>query len=232
MEYVRYGVGLKILPPAFASMVADVLGDLKDKGVGTYLDDILICHANFDSHLDLMEAVLSRLQAGGLSVNVAKSKWCCPSLEFVGMIVDQQGLPLAVSKLAAVAELTPPTMVDALCVFLGMTGYLRQYVEGYLILAATLTNILRNSAFASKRSRRSPIPWTELHQHAFLSPKSALTSFPILTLPMWDKPFALCADVIAAGVGAALTQEHEGVERVIPYASDRWSVTDARRGAT
>lgn len=85
------------------------------------------------------------------------------------MIVDRQGVRPAESKLAEVAELTPPTTVEALRVFLGMTGYLRRYVEGYRILAAPLTNILRNSAFASKRRRRSLIPWTELHQLPFLS---------------------------------------------------------------
>ena len=49
---------------------------------------------------------------------------------------------------------------------------------------------------------------------------------------MWDKPFVLHTDASAAGAGAALTQEHEGVERGIAYASYRWSATDARRGAT
>ena len=49
---------------------------------------------------------------------------------------------------------------------------------------------------------------------------------------MWDKPFVLHTDASAAGVGAALTQEHEGVQRVIAYASHRWSATDARPGAT
>ena len=90
------------------------------------------------------------------------------SLEFVGMIVDRQGMRPAESKLAAVAELTPPATVEELRAFLGMTGYLRQYVEGYRIRATPLTDILRNPAFASKRSRRSLIPWTEQHQHAFL----------------------------------------------------------------
>ena len=85
-EYVRCGFGLKILPPAFASMVAEQLGDLKGNGGYNYFDDILIYTANFDHHLALVSAVLSRLQAGGLSVNFAKSKWCFASLEFVGMV--------------------------------------------------------------------------------------------------------------------------------------------------
>ena len=116
--------------------------------------------------------------------------------------------------------------------FLEMTGYLRKYVERYSILAAPLTDILRNTAFASKRSRRSHIPWTEQHQHAFLPFKSALISFPILAFPIWDKPCVLHTDATIEGGGAALTQENEGAERVLAYASHRWSSTDARRETT
>ena len=159
-DYERCGFGLKILLPAFASMVADLLGDLKGDGVENYLDGILIYSADFDQHLALIEAVLARLLGVGLSVNFAKSKWCYASLEFVCMVVEGQGV--------TPAELSPPTTVEELRAFLGMTGYLRQFVEGYYVLAAPLSDILHNKAFTSKRSRRSLIPWLELHQPASL----------------------------------------------------------------
>ena len=68
-EYMRCGFGLKILPPAFASMVAELLGELRGKGEENYLDDILIYSVNFDHHLALITSLLSRLQAEGLSAN-------------------------------------------------------------------------------------------------------------------------------------------------------------------
>ena len=52
------------------------------------------------------------------------------------MVVDRQGVRPAEYKLAAIAGLIPPTTVEKLRPFLGMTGYLRQYVERYMILAA------------------------------------------------------------------------------------------------
>ena len=113
-----------------------------------------------------------------------------------------------------------------------MTGYLRQFVEGYSVLAAPLTDILRDKAFASTRSRRSLIPWLELHQHAFLALKSALTSFPILAFPIKDRPFVLHTDASAAGAGAGLKQENEGAERPLAFVSHKWSATDSRRGGT
>ena len=93
---------MTIIPPAFASMVADLLGDLKGDGV-----------ENYD------------IQGVGRSVNFAKSKWCCASLKSVGMVVDRQGVRPAESDIAAVAELSTPTTVEELRAFLGMTGYLR-----------------------------------------------------------------------------------------------------------
>ena len=39
-------------------------------------------------------------------------------------------------------------------------------------------------------------------------------------------------DASAAEASAARMQENEGVERVLAYASHRWSTTNARRGAT
>ena len=102
-------------------MVAELLSGLRGKGVENYLDDMLIYIRDFEQHLTLIDAVLSRLQSAGLSVNFAKSRWCCPGLEFVGMVVDRQGIRPADSKIAAVADLPPPSTVKELRAFLGMT---------------------------------------------------------------------------------------------------------------
>lgn len=84
------------------------------------------------------------------------------------MIVDRQGIGQAESKLAAHSP--PPSTVEELRAFLGMTGYLRQFVEGYSMRTAILTDILRNKAFASKLARRSPIPSLEYHINAKFCP--------------------------------------------------------------
>ena len=152
-EYVRCGFGLKILPPAIASIVAGLLSEFRGNGVEYYLDDILIYTKDFDEHIALIQVVLSSLQSAGLSVNFSKPRWCCASLEFDGMIVDRRGVQPVESKTAAIAALPPPSIVEDLIAFLGMTGYLRKFVEGYSMLAAPLTDILRNKAFASKRTK-------------------------------------------------------------------------------
>lgn len=113
-----------------------------------------------------------------------------------------------------------------------MTGYLRQFVQGYSMVAAPLTNILRDKRFASKRARALRIPWDADTQRAFDLLKDALFKPPVLAFPAWHRPFTLHTDASVVGAGAVLMQDSGGVDRVIAYGSHRFSRTDSRRGAT
>ena len=64
-EYMRCGFGLNILPPSFASMVMEILGNLKGNGVDNYPGDIVLCIADFDRHVALMAPVLSHSAGEG-----------------------------------------------------------------------------------------------------------------------------------------------------------------------
>lgn len=108
-------------------------------------------------------------------MNFVKFEWCYPSVLFVGMMIDRQGIRPAESNVAAMAELPPPSTVKETIAHLSMTGYLRQFVEQYSILAVIFTDILPNNDFASKRGRWYPIAWAEQRKRAFLALKSALT---------------------------------------------------------
>lgn len=116
--------------------------------------------------------MLKRLQSAGLSVNFAKCIFGSASMEFLGMVIDSTGIHPAPSKLEAIACMLRPRTVEELRTFLGMTGYLRQFVRGYSLICAPLTDILRNKDFASKRARKCPIPWGHDEQFAFDSETS------------------------------------------------------------
>lgn len=54
---------------------------------------------------------------------------------------------------------------------------------------------------------------------AFETLKAKLTEAPVLACPDFTQPFTLQTDASNYGLGAVLTQELEGEERVIAYAS-------------
>lgn len=229
-EFTRAGFGLTVLPSAFTRTVKTALGYLKD--VHSWLDDILIASETWEEHLATLSVVLKRLQDAGLSVNFAKCIFGAASMEFLGMVIDSSGIYPAPSKLEAIARMPRPQTVEELRTFLGMTGYLRQFVRGYSLISAPLTDLLRNKDFASKRARKLPIPWGDAEQSAFDTLRDELASPTVLAFPDPNNEFELHTDASAVGAGAVLMQKVGDSLRVVAFASHRFSRTDARRGPT
>ena len=61
--------------------------------------------------------------------------------------------------------------------------------------------------------------WTAECQEAFDELKRRLTSEPILALPTDDGTYVLDTDASDLGLGAILSQDQDGQEKVIAYAS-------------
>ena len=205
---------------------------LPDDDVASWLDDILIASFTWGEHLTSMIKVLSRLLAAGLSVNFAKCIFGAARQEFLGMIIDSTGIRPAPSKLEAIEKMSPPSNVEELRAFLGMTGYLRQFIQNYSITAAPLTYLLRNKEFASKKVRKFPIAWGDKEAEAFRRLKQTLTSPTVLAFPDWNSTFIVQTDASSAGAGAVLLQPVGREERVLAFASHRFLKTDSRRGPT
>ena len=186
-EFNRAGFGLTVLPAAFTRVVKTALEPPEDDVV-SWLDDILVSSRTWEAHINLLRTVFQKLVNARLSVNFAKCNFAAPSQEYLGMVVDSTGIRPAPSKLEAVINMPRPTNVEELRAFLGLTGYLRQFVEKHSIIAAPLTNILRNKDFASKRARKSVIPWEQDQEQAFVQLKQALTSPKDLAFPDWGTP--------------------------------------------
>ena len=228
-EFNRAGFSLTVLPTEFTRVVKTALEQPEDDVV-SWLDDILVSSRTWEAHINLLRTVFQKLVNARLSVHFAKCNFAAPSQEYLGMVVDSTGIRPAPSKLEAVINMPCPTNVEELRAFLGLTGYLRQFVEKHSIIAAPLTNILRNKDFASKRARKSVIPWEQEQEQAFAQLKQALTSPKVLAFPNWGYTFTLHTDASSTGAGAALTQRKQNKEFVIAFASHKFSKQDARRG--
>ena len=145
--------------------------------------------------------------------------------EFPGIIIDSTGIRPSVSKLEAIEKLPPPANVEELRVFLGMTGYLREFIRNDSITAAPLTNLLKNKGFASKKARKFLVAWGGGEAGAFHSLKKALTSPAVLAFPDWNNTFVVQTDASSVGAGAVLLQPVGHEEPVLAFASQRFLKT-------
>lgn len=81
--------------------------------------------------------------------------------------------------------------------FLVLTSYYRRFVPQYAHLEASLTDLLWKQAFV----------WTPAATTAFEDLKSALTSTPVLWLPLFDRPFEIQTDASSTSIGVILLQD-------------------------
>ncbi|GFS87289.1 retrovirus-related Pol polyprotein from transposon 297 [Trichonephila clavipes] len=111
-------------------------------------------------------------------------------------------------KVSAVKNWKRPENLRELRSFLGLCTYYRKFVKGFSNIARPLHKLTES---------KQKFQWTKECEDSFLQLKEALTSSPILIYPQPDKPFILDTDASNESVGAVLSQEIDGHERVVAY---------------
>src|SRR5436189_4309518 len=73
-----------------------------------------------------------------ISVNPKKAFLGYPSIRILGQHVDSLGLSTDAEKLEAISRLEFPETLKQLEIYLGLTGYLRQYIPFYAAISGPL----------------------------------------------------------------------------------------------
>jgi hypothetical protein len=101
-KYKVMPFGLVNAPATFQRMMNTILRPLLDQGVVVYLDDILIYTKTMDEHRKLVTQVFSILQREGLAVAAHKSFFHVRKIEFLGYIINANGVEMSTRKVKAV----------------------------------------------------------------------------------------------------------------------------------
>ncbi|KAI8497673.1 hypothetical protein Bbelb_243250 [Branchiostoma belcheri] len=216
-EWERMPMGLASSPSTFQRVMMKCLGDQNLNFLLIYQDDILVYSDSFDSHLEKLEFVLTRLEQHGLKLKPSKCNLCQKEVRYLGHVVSEESVATDPDKIAVVRDWPVPATVKQLRSFLGFAGYYRRFVQGYAQIAACLHELVGGQGKAQNRTTLEG--WSDKHRQAFDTLKQKLTSAPILTCPDYAKDMILYVDACDYGYGAVLSQVQEGVERVIAYAS-------------
>ncbi|KAK7109519.1 hypothetical protein V1264_013548 [Littorina saxatilis] len=224
-EYLRMPMGLATAPATFQRLMQSTMNDLVFQILLIYLDDLLVYSRDFDEHLQRLQAVFDRLKEVGLKLNPRKCFLARKSVEYLGYTVSGEGIANSKSKILAVNDWqTPQTLRDHRG-FLGFASYYRRFVKDFAKLALPLHHLVSPIYQQDKERKRKSkhqhvgSAWTSDCQLAFNALKSALTTAPVLGYADYTLPFILETDASMEGLGAVLSQEHDGGRRVIAYAS-------------
>ncbi|GJV09410.1 putative reverse transcriptase domain-containing protein [Tanacetum coccineum] len=205
-EFQVMPFGLTNAPAVFMDLMNRVCKPYLDKFVIVFIDDILIYSRNEEEHASHLRIILELLQKEKLYAKFSKYDFWIHIVQFLGHLIDNQGLHVDPAKIEAVKNWISPTTPIEVYQFLGLAGYYRRFIEGFLKIAKPLTKLTQKN--------KSYI-WGEEQESAFQLLKQKLCEAPILALPKGNDNFVVCCDASLQGLGAVLMQR----EKVIAYAS-------------
>ena len=122
-RYKRLPMGVSPAPDIAQEIMERVLGHLDELEI--YLDDIGAFSNDWNTHLELLDKVLTVLQDKGFSINPLKCEWGIQEPEFLGHWLTPQGVKPLRKKIDAILRMQAPTNVKELRSFLGMVTYYR-----------------------------------------------------------------------------------------------------------
>ena len=103
-----------------------------------YVDDVIIAFKILEEYIAHLYKVFGTFVKKGILVKPSKLYIDYPLITLLGQRVDLLGLSIAKEKLATISKLRFPSTLSILKTYLGLTGYLRNYIPRYALISQPL----------------------------------------------------------------------------------------------
>ncbi len=142
-EWLRLPMGLRNAPLTFQRRVNSLFSGLIGNGMFCYRDDLISVSKDLESHLHKLDLVFTKLEEAGLKAKLFKCDFLKFRIEFLGHVVDGEGIHTLDSKINAVKHFPTPQNVENVRSFLGLAGYYRAFVRNFASIVSPLTSLLK-----------------------------------------------------------------------------------------
>ncbi|XP_036346773.1 uncharacterized protein K02A2.6-like [Rhagoletis pomonella] len=208
-QYQRMPFGIASAPGLFQRLMENVIAGIPHSAV--YLDDIIVSGRTNEEHLDNVRTVFQRLLNHGLKCKLAKCSFAKDRVEYVGHIIDANGILPSENKIEAIKLMPRPQNIQELEAFIGKINYYNKFVGNFASIAATL-NILRR--------KHNHFKWSSSQETAFQSLKLAIIKATQLVHYDDRQPIILAVDASKHGIGAVISHRYsDGSEKPIAHTS-------------
>ena len=133
--------GLTNTPTTFMDLMNRVFRDYLDSFVIVFIDDILIYSKNENEHESHLRLALKVLKEHQLYTKFSKCEFRLSSVAFLVHIISGDGLDVDPKKMNAVRNWPRPLTPTDIRSFLGLAGYNRRFVDGFLSISAPLLSL-------------------------------------------------------------------------------------------
>ncbi|GJU98722.1 putative reverse transcriptase domain-containing protein [Tanacetum coccineum] len=179
----------------------------------TYGDEVLIVEvdrggkgekSNKEEHAEHLKLILELLKKEELYAKFSKCEFWLSKVQFIGHVIDSEGIHVDPAKIKSIKDWASPKTPTEICQFLGLVGYYRRFIKGFLKIAKPMMKLTQKNV---------KFDWSEKAKAVFQVLKKKLCSAPILALPKGSENFMVYCDASRKGLGVVLMQR----EKVIAY---------------
>nr|GEZ52010.1 putative reverse transcriptase domain-containing protein [Tanacetum cinerariifolium] len=140
-EFQVMPFGLTNAPAVFMDLVNQVCKPYLDKFMIVFINDILIYSKDEKEHEEHLKAILELLKKKELYAKFSKCEFWIPKVQFLGYVIDSQGIHIDPTKIESVKDWASPKSPTEIRQFLGLAGYYRRFIEGFSKIAKPMTKL-------------------------------------------------------------------------------------------
>ena len=181
-EFLVMPFGLTNAPATFMNMMNRVFCPYLDQFVVVFIDDILVYSKDAQEHENHLRIVLQTLRENQVFAKLSKCDFWLKEVSFLGHFVSAEGIRVDLVKIEAIVNWHPPRNVTEVRSFLSLAGYYRRFVQGFSVIASSLTRLLRKGV---------KFEWDDKCQSSFKRLKEILVEAPVLIQPTSGRDYTV-----------------------------------------
>nr|GEX71559.1 putative reverse transcriptase domain-containing protein [Tanacetum cinerariifolium] len=144
-EFQVMPFGLTNAPAVFMDLMNRVCKPYLDKFMIVFIDDILIYSRNKEEHSNHLRIISELLRKEKLYAKFSKFDFWISIVQFLGHLIDSQGLHVDPIKIEAVKNWVSPITPIEIHQVLGLAGYYRRFIKDFSKIAKTLTELTQKN---------------------------------------------------------------------------------------
>jgi hypothetical protein len=144
-EFTILSFGLTKSPGVFMSLMNEVFHEYLDKFIQVFIDNILIYSRMIEEHDEHLRLVLQCLREHKMYGKLSKCSFYQSKIHYLGHVISSEGIVVDPAKVEAIMECPAPTNVPKVRSFMGLAGYYRRFIEGFLKIANPITELQKKN---------------------------------------------------------------------------------------
>ena len=138
-EFFVMPFGLTNTSTAFMCLMNNIISNYLDKFMVVFIDDMLIYSKNEQEHEEHLKIVLQVLREQQLYATFSQCDFFKEKIQYLGHLVSKEGISVDLEKVKAIMEWSVPRNLSNIRSFMGITGYYRNFIEGFSKISYPIT---------------------------------------------------------------------------------------------